>query len=522
MIAEIYKELDSCANAIRVKCDTLKLLVEQQKGLSTTNFKNNKAFALHLDSIKTNLSLLQNFCALWNISSNTTLTTFYDTIQSAIKQYRLRKGDPRYPFTNITQQLLYEGIRISKKNDAETDAIQQDDRQEKIDCTISLFGNMRSNMLSLVPYILIDNATQYAETNTDIIVKLNYIDEQTGSFVVENYGPVIEDKDAIFQKNSRGRYAQIVQPHLGCGNGLYFAKQILVAHGCDITVEQDEAEYQVVNNIEYKRTRFIAYLQVSQINKYHNSFDEQEYFSLIFAHEFFNVKALLGKPFFVIRDFFDKHRESVGITEKDVDVLKPEFEKLELLKVRFLFVLSKYAYRNDVAIPDNRLDDKIYWTKEYQEAARLYQQEIASIGIFIDAKVEVSRRFLPNNQYRLKDFLDETPVQNLEIVKDIPLLIYNLFIHVASRNVRITLSPSYFQGYYMWHNTIELEVFATNRINEINNAIANINERNRINSTVELLIRMLNKYLLKICSKLEMTWRNNMLIIRFPIQSDIR
>ncbi|MGH9307713.1 MAG: sensor histidine kinase [Acidimicrobiales bacterium] len=100
----------------------------------------------------------------------------------------------------------------------------------------SVYGNVRA--LSIIPHTLIDNATKYAPTGTEVRVCVRE-DQDELELVVEGYGPKIDaaENARIFDPFFRGRAARALSSE-GMGYGLASAQNIARAHGTEITFDQ--------------------------------------------------------------------------------------------------------------------------------------------------------------------------------------------------------------------------------------------------------------------------------------------
>ena len=526
---DIYQELNDCAELIKESCYRFGEKVEQMKQLSTNEtFKRNTKMRKNVNSIVESLALMSNFCALWNVDDADVQMTIAEAVKSAMSLYRKRKNISGFGFSSIDGFILHRSESISKKESEE----------EKNRCKKEFeefFAGIKSNKLALVPYILIENATKYAKQGSSITVKNNYVDENTGEIIFENMGPVIEDAERIFDADFRGENASKMRSNLGSGKGLAFAKSILEENGCSIEVEQ-VGEEERYDDIPYKLTRFTVTLNKNGVCGKTQAEDSDLYYQSIdsmFNHEYFNIKGLIGRDFRSIRESLYMHTANVGLTEEIAQPLREAFAELEALKAQLFFVLSKYAYRNDAAVPDNRLDGAIQWTNLYRDVERQFEPKIANAKVAIDTKVEIQNKLLGSRRLNLQAFKDEQDICNLEIVKDIPLLVYELILKLAGNSLRegaeevarITLSPGRLNGYYMWHNTIEIEANSDEYIRDIEAVKEDLSNTPIPFSQMSyagLLVRMLRKYVTKIGSPFEIrtTPLSNRVILKFSVSND--
>lgn len=105
----------------------------------------------------------------------------------------------------------------------------------------------------LIPFALLSNAVKYSlQGNIDVSVDDR---KQHVEFSVSSIGPAIEDdeKDLIFQKKGRGRWARELVD--GRGVGLYLAQIIAKAHGTEITVVSKRTG-QVFDGVPLARNTF--------------------------------------------------------------------------------------------------------------------------------------------------------------------------------------------------------------------------------------------------------------------------
>ena len=529
----IYRELLDCAELIKESCGRFGEKVEEMKQLSTNEtFKRNTKMRKNVNSIVESLALMSNLCALWNVGDAEMQKPIAEAVKSAVSLYRKRKTEKEFRFSNIVSSTLYNSEPINRMESVEDMARCKEEFN-------AFFTGIKSNKLALVPYILIDNATKYAKPDTPIAVKFNYVDENIGEIIFENMGPVINLDESVFDAGFRGENAIRLRENRGSGRGLAFAKSILEENGCSIEVEQ-VGEEERYDDIPYKLTRFKVTLnkegicdneQVEESDHYYQSIDS------MFNHEYFNIKKILfDSDFRSIRESLYMHTVNVGLTEEIAEPLREAFAELEELKAQLLFVLSKYAYRNEAVVFAERID--VEWIKLYQETENLYGAKLEAAHIAIDSQVEIQRTFFgaryAANRLNLQAFRDQKKICNLEIVKDIPLLVYELILKLAgnperaenANAVRITLSPGLLNGRYMWHNTIEIEAIWPVDLQTIQRVIEEEDPDTHVfyghMSYVELLIRMLRKYVKMIRSPFDVRVNpyNNRVILRFSVSND--
>ena len=504
--------------------------VEEMKQLSTNEkFRSNSSMQERAKSIVAGLNLMCNFCALWNVDDADVQMSIAEAVMGAVGLYRKRKSkkEEEFRFLKIENVNLYNSEPINKMVPEE----------EKSRCKAELhafFTGVKGNKLALIPYILIDNATKYAKPDTMITVKFNYVNENTGEIIFENVGPVINSDETIFNADFRGENAIRLRENRGRGRGLAFAKSILEENGCSIKVEQ-VGEEERYNDIPYKLTRFTVTLNKEGIRDneqvegnvlYYQSIDD------MFNHEYNSIKEiLLNSDFRSMRESLSSSQaENVGLTEEIAEPLREAFAELETLKAQLLFVLSKYAYRNDEVVSTERIE--VEWVKLYQETENLYSAKLKDARIAIDSKVEIQRAFVAN-RLNLQAFRDEQKISNFDIVKDIPLLVYELILKLADNSnrvenlnaVRITLSPGSLNGRKMWHNTIEIEANSFDDLQTIERVMSNSSDTQVFYgqmSYVELLVRMLRKYVNMIRSPFDakVTPGSNRVIFRFSVSND--
>lgn len=89
----------------------------------------------------------------------------------------------------------------------------------------------------VVPLALIENAIKYAESGSDVVIRVDDIDSNTCVVAVESRGPIVpaDEREHLFEKGFRGRDAKIQAA--GSGLGLYSASVVCRAHGCELRYE---------------------------------------------------------------------------------------------------------------------------------------------------------------------------------------------------------------------------------------------------------------------------------------------
>lgn len=108
----------------------------------------------------------------------------------------------------------------------------------------------------LIPLALISNAIKYSLSGS-VSVRMT---ERPSSveISVESFGPPIDEDevDLIFQKRTRGRWAERMMP--GTGVGLYLARIVAEAHGLKIKVTSFRQTGKTVNGIPVAQNRFFV------------------------------------------------------------------------------------------------------------------------------------------------------------------------------------------------------------------------------------------------------------------------
>lgn len=117
----------------------------------------------------------------------------------------------------------------------------------------------------VIPYLLLHNAIKYSPANQRIDVS---IEEDNHQIIVllHSLGPKIdkEEKELIFQKGFRGKYARAISAE-GNGIGLYFLKKLVKSHkSSSIDFFQEEAPLITSKKTDYYRTTFILKMQISE------------------------------------------------------------------------------------------------------------------------------------------------------------------------------------------------------------------------------------------------------------------
>lgn len=509
-IDHIYQQLTSLTVKTANICDEF---IDSINEIQNKNkFNGYKSLTNAIKRIQQRCRLLDNFCGLWNNPSDSRLQlSIKDSIDNATCLYLERQS--QYGFGNITIRHKQNGELLKTK-----------DKKESIE---SFFINIKNNKLALVPYILIDNATKYAQKGSGITITYNYIDNEKGIITIENTGPIISETEEIFQQGYRGDNACKIRPNQGQGQGLYFAKNILETLNCKIELKCGD-EINRLNAIPYCKISFEITLYAENINSAVNTIDPDYYHTIddMFSHEYFNIKDNINKLYQRLYENINKQYINIGLTEQDAEQLN---EKLQILNIAIkgLFViLNTYAYRKDLDIGNNR-SNGVYWSKLYREAEQFYKQELEDAFLNIDFKIMYQHIF-GLRRHRANNYNDVQTIHNYWCIEYIPFLIYNFIISYAKgtqqnpSNVIITLTPSNNNGYYIWHNTIEVEVnsYIQNKI------IQYIKTEDEPSDHIELSIKMLKLYLQKVQStqskKLDfkITTNNTYLKIEFPITSE--
>lgn len=514
VIEHIYRQLDSKTAEIENICDEfiakIKNIIENSEN---KKLKNNRALISKINKIKRHYQLLRTFCCLWNNPENKQLhVSIKDAVDSAQKLYIDRKGEGTYCFNNIIPQYMLNGKLIR-------DISNDDERKHAIVSLESFFCTIKDNKLALVPYILIDNATKYALSNSDIKIIFDYDDTyKKGTISINNVGPCIENKERIFQKDVRGKYAQSIQQNRGHGQGLYFAKCIIEELGGNIECHFDEKIQCINNNIPYHNISFKATLYPEKVNNaktdmngtYYNTIDS------MFSHEYFNITTqtsdkLSNELYIIIHDQF----ENIGLTKAEAEQLENKEQELNIARKGLFLILNTYAYRKELYISDNR-SKNVYWSKLYKEAQIFYNQNLIDANIKVDFKIIAPKKILWWNNNCAVDYEDNRAISHYWCIEYIPLLVYNFIVSIRPTTVTITLEPGMAFGCYTWKNTIEVEL-----CNPQKDIADYINNSNQEPSTyIELLIRMLHDYLRKINSNLSYKpANNNRLILEFLISN---
>jgi K+-sensing histidine kinase KdpD len=93
--------------------------------------------------------------------------------------------------------------------------------------------------IEFIPLILLDNALKYSVPESDIEIKF---EQHYGviKVIVKNIGPIVSDenKDKIFDKFVRDKSGETFSKE-GMGMGLWIAKQVLLAHNCELHYHKD-------------------------------------------------------------------------------------------------------------------------------------------------------------------------------------------------------------------------------------------------------------------------------------------
>jgi signal transduction histidine kinase len=99
-----------------------------------------------------------------------------------------------------------------------------------------------------VPLVLLDNAVKYSYPNHDITVTIDERPHEV-SVSVNSFGKLVpkDNRADIFDIYIRGPNASTVNPH-GMGMGLYLARLITKAHGCDVIYKAIPDDGDIGNN----------------------------------------------------------------------------------------------------------------------------------------------------------------------------------------------------------------------------------------------------------------------------------
>jgi len=522
-IDHIYKQLTSKISEIENICDNFSESIEKIQ-TENTIFAHNKSFNKRIKSIKNRYKLLSNFCCLWNNPSDKqSHISIKNAIDSAYSLYIDRKNNNKdeYGFRNIIKRYKLNDILLS-------DIKNEDERKKNKELINSFFLNIKNNKLALIPYILIDNATKYARRDSDICITYNYINDEIGVITIDNIGPCIEETEKcfIFEQNFRGKNAKELKPHQGQGKGLYFARSIINELGCQIECKCDKKR-ESFNSIQYNQISFEITLYPKRVNDT-NIIMDSTYYQFIddmFSHEYFNniTDYIENGPYRELDESLNKHYDNLGLTEIEAEQLKVKMQELNITKKGVFLILNTYAYRNNLHIADNR-SNGVIWSELYRDAQKFYKQDLENANIDIDFAIIVQHIF----SRRYANYDDTRKIYNFWCIDYIPLLVYNFIVSIAKgtndnhSNVIISLTPDNRGGYYIWHNTIEIE------LNNPQDIINYINSDKEPSNQSELSIKMLKEYLQKVQNtqgngrlNLKATSNNNIsLRLEFPISSE--
>lgn len=109
------------------------------------------------------------------------------------------------------------------------------------------------NLFAQVVYNLLENATKYADEDTEIFIGLRVDADWIDTTVSSEGNPIPpSDVNRIFERGTRGANAKALHP-AGTGFGLFIARRIMEVHGGTILVETD-----------HRRTTFILRLPQMQ------------------------------------------------------------------------------------------------------------------------------------------------------------------------------------------------------------------------------------------------------------------
>ncbi len=140
--------------------------------------------------------------------------------------------------SNSSIKLIVTSMKIEANND------------KKIDIQLFIsqmpFLIVDKNKFDQVIYNLLKNAIKYSNSNKDIKIVYDRVQKKLGDYTtlfwdrisIENYGIEVKKEDIsnIFKRGFRSEEAKKINEH-GEGIGLHLVKEIMVAHGGDIIVE---------------------------------------------------------------------------------------------------------------------------------------------------------------------------------------------------------------------------------------------------------------------------------------------
>jgi signal transduction histidine kinase len=104
---------------------------------------------------------------------------------------------------------------------------------------------MDRNAFTSVMFSLIHNAMKYADSHTRVTLECSF-ERRTGeaALKVKSSGEPIDpdERETIFEKFKRGRRVEHGRRHSGVGLGLWVARELMRAHGGDLSVELSAAD----------------------------------------------------------------------------------------------------------------------------------------------------------------------------------------------------------------------------------------------------------------------------------------
>ena len=494
---EIYSQLTSCIDTIETICDGMKTQVEEiKRSTNSEKLQKNKSLVKNLQEVIDSTKLLSSICALWNIDQDGYHIPIYSAGFWAFKLYHRRAG------VNGPKNVLFQN---------KTFDLTAPDKRTIIEAK---FSHIRNNSLALIPYILIDNATKYARSGSDVYVSFS----EDYKFSVINVGPALDNGEEVkvYEKGYRGRNAQCIQSS-GMGLGLYFAKNILEKFGCTIGISQGSNVEAVVDNVEY-RTISVT-VDFSSYTETCMDYNAKEYYDTIdemFGHEYTNISQYINSSLLKkLAENLEIHSRNLGMTDEERDLLMPLYDQLNSEFKKLFFILRKYTFRNDALVSTARSGEDICWITTFIEAERQFKKNLAELNITVDALVNNHRnQMLPIGDYSNLSF---PRIKTYDVIREIPMLVYDLIHSLADRDTtaRITLTPIDVRGNRRWQNTITFDV-KYGYSDLIRNSIITItsNPDNGL-SHIELLIAMLHSYLDKVNSEVNLRINNQNVTLEF-------
>lgn len=324
------------------------------------------------------------------------------------------------------------------------------------------FENLRvAKCVSLIPYIMLDNAIKYTpegfyndiNKNDHLLqIQFEFSKNDDGSMVMtmSNVGPKYSEEELthLCDRGYRNKAAAIHTSD-GFGLGLYFIKSIMGESR--VRCFSDDTTLFEKNGIEYSR----FYIDVIFDNEF-GHVDKIDAAEQVFLHEYNKILEVLNQCVEELNgtrviNNIDRIAQDKGLDKDELlqflDTLTDRYRDYKLAVMCYVYATDKRFVNVNGAI---NVPIKLH--EIFGNANMYYQEKIEEQDIAIKKEVNENNRFIDisNNNWSNITILE---VKAISWLRDIPFLLYSLIEKVANKNVDFRFTPL---GRY-----ISIDVFIT-------------------------------------------------------------